>query len=104
MEKSLADEIEDRKLKNARMSKARLVEIFYKLIDALEYLEQKTIYHGNIKPQNILFNDSFDVFLGDIRMTKGQLFIDSDRSLPQEEEKSNLDYFVPHDDIVIGNI
>lgn len=63
MKGNLADEIKRRKREDSYFSEGELVKHFYALVSAVDYLHNKKIFHGDIKPQTILLNDQGDVKL-----------------------------------------
>ncbi|MBE6064003.1 MAG: tetratricopeptide repeat protein [Tissierellaceae bacterium] len=54
--KSLADELDDTGFKNPRTIK-EITEIFIDILKGVKFLHSRNICHGDIKPQNILFNE-----------------------------------------------
>lgn len=52
---SLAEELDDFGFKNPKTIK-EICQIFLKILDGVEFLHNKNICHGDIKPHNILFN------------------------------------------------
>ena len=65
---SLAEELDDFGFKNPKTIK-EVCQIFLEILDGVEFLHNKNICHGDIKPQNILFN-SKDVKLTDFGTSK----------------------------------
>lgn len=65
---SLAEELDDFGFKSPKTIK-EVCQIFLEILDGVEFLHNKNICHGDIKPQNILFN-SKDVKLTDFGTSK----------------------------------
>lgn len=66
--KTLAEELSDNGFKNPKTIK-EVALIFLKILEGVKFLHSKNICHGDIKPQNILFNDK-EVKLTDFGTSK----------------------------------
>ena len=67
--------------KEMSFSEEKSAMYFYQIISVLDYLQSQNIYHGNLKPDNILIN------------SKNQLKI-SDFSLSDYKTNNNNNYFL----------
>lgn len=65
---SLAEELDDFGFKNPKTIK-EICQIFLRILDGVEFLHNKNICHGDIKPQNILFSNK-EVKLTDFGTSK----------------------------------
>jgi serine/threonine protein kinase len=76
---SLVDLIEERSF-----SPARLMHIFERIASAIDYMHEMGIVHGDLKPANILFDDSGEPFVADFGIA--QIISNPD----DQEDKSSL--------------
>jgi serine/threonine protein kinase len=76
---SLANLIEKRSF-----SPANLIHIFERIASAVDYMHERGIVHGDLKPSNILFDDSGEPFVADFGIA--QIISSPD----EQEDKSSL--------------
>lgn len=65
MKFNLLELIEEKCHNQRPFTKLELINHFYSLISALEYLHQRQLSHQNIKPENILFDFDYVIYLSD---------------------------------------
>jgi len=67
---NLAEELRKRKFQNSYYSESELIRHFYSLLNAVDYLHNKKIFHGDIKINNVLLDEKGNVKLSDIGSAK----------------------------------
>ncbi len=70
MQETLLDEFKNRKKENKPYSEEEIVRHFYSLVSGLEYLHNKRIYHGDIKPNNLLLDQNRTLHIADVGIAK----------------------------------
>jgi serine/threonine protein kinase len=70
MKETLLTDFKARKANNTPYSEQEIVRHFYSLVCGIEYLHSKKIYHGDIKPDNLLLDEHKDLKVADVGMAK----------------------------------
>jgi len=70
MKMSLLDDFKNRKRNNDPYTEKEITRYFYSLICGLEYLHSKKIYHGDIKPDNLLIDEDGKLKIADVGIAK----------------------------------
>jgi len=70
MKINLLDDFRNREQKSKPYSEEEIVRYFYSLVSGLEYLHNKRIYHGDIKPNNLLLDGSGALKITDVGIAK----------------------------------
>ena len=93
MASSLKQTLQERKFSKVPFTKAEILTFFYTLSCGLEYLHNKKIAHGDIKPANILLSYEGKAKLGDIGL--GKYIPDDEKSYINLEKDGTIQYLSP---------
>jgi len=70
MKETLLADFKERKRKDTPYSEQEIIRHFYSLVCGIGYLHSKKIYHGDIKPDNLLLDEQGNLKVADIGMAK----------------------------------
>jgi len=70
MKTDLLHDLKDRKMKNKLYSEEEIIRHFYSLVCGIEYLHSKKIFHGDIKPDNLLLDETGHLKVADVGIAK----------------------------------
>jgi len=70
MEETLLSDFKERKRKDIPYSEQDIIRHFYSLVCGIGYLHSKKIYHGDIKPDNLLLDGQGNLKVADIGIAK----------------------------------
>jgi len=70
MKETLLSDFKNRKRENNPYCQEEIIRHFYSLASGLEYLQNKRIFHGDIKPDNLLFDQNGTLKIADVGIAK----------------------------------
>ena len=70
MGSSLLQDFAEKKAQSTPYTEEEIIQHFYSLVCGLGYLHRREIYHGDIKPDNLLFDEKSNLYLADIGIAK----------------------------------
>lgn len=70
MKETLLANFEDKEKENRSYSEEEIIRHFYSLAHGIGYLHSKKIYHGEIKPENLLIDHNGSLRIGDVGIQK----------------------------------
>lgn len=73
-------------LKEGKKNKQQKIEVFLQLLDAVCYLHARQVYHGDLKPQNIIVNDQGHLIVIDLGLSRKFKQIDIHEPIKKNEE------------------
>jgi len=82
MKETLGNDFKERKRKNNSYQEQDIVQHFHSLVCGIEYLHSKKIYHGDVKPDNLLLDENNVLKIADVGIAKHVEDEDSYQTLP----------------------
>ena len=70
LKETLKANLKNRKRRNLPFTEKEIIQHFYSLTCGLKYLHSKKIYHGDIKPDNLLLDEEGNVKIADVGIAK----------------------------------